>query len=705
MRFRIITVAISFAINMNAALSSNFVMPNQEDLLAPSRNLYSELLPHYNKMIELTNKNKFAEAIKMDKPFISLFENMISSQMDLEELSFTRFMALYIAYSGLAKQSFAEIQNQNAYYLNAIDSLNQYLKDFGNNESRISRCQYRLLSHRSLIWKLLGDAQSQLSLNFSNANNRNTQKIYTESAIQAYVVALKHIESSRIISGLSKSQLEGCLDLEKRCQFQLLQLHCNLASYENSLCHPNFTEARKLCAIIKKNNNAMYSRALESLQVVEKLIESDRTSRQISGIRHRTTKNLLSKKADGCINKALEIHASGNTDGFEEDLRVKANRIYSGVKSISLDVSEESFEKIREQIRLLETTISNELDLSEETPLIEILGIVYNYLSEVSAENDLKNSFRAYVLGFGKHADIDGAIDRLEIIRQIQVKKLGQVDILNRILLARLKVLRGEPDEWLALEQENMTKANKKNEKKRRQKAKKRLAHASAITASIEQTKEEQDKKAQQLEEQKTNLEAARMREKVSSDKGKEEASDFYDDSAHETYVRRQQEKQEKLERHERALQARAEQERMASAEPAFLEEVVASQPEEEESNIDEDLQISELYHLTGVAAEVESQIVNNTWKITREDLEQYFVAMNCVYKEGKGSHGKLQLPKSMHVEKDGEVVTIFIESGGAMTLPPWDKGYLPDYLKKQVLAAREKLRTLGIKALMECKR
>lgn len=454
---------------------------------------------------------------------------------------------------------------------------------------------------------------------------------------------------------------------------------------------------------MKDNREANLAAAKAFLQMAENVIVSNDALVKVSNARNGKTRELLILKANRKTTKTLESIGSCYGEGISEECNIVASRLYNGLLAITIDDSEESYEKLRKQIGILETTISQRLNVSNETTPIERLRIIYNYLSDICTEEDLSSSFRAYAVAFGKGGDIDGAIDRLEIIKQIQVSRLGAVTNQNKIFLAYLKLLRGEPDEWLALEKENTAKANKKSEKKKRQKARKLQAHVNATLAAQELHKEEL-RKAAQAEQQKQTLEAARKneRERNASDKGKEEVSYDNNPSSSEPVISREEEKRQKQERHNQAKKTRAERERAANAEPAFLEEIIEPSAEEAAINTFQDLQIGDLFHLTGVAADVEQHIVNNTWKITREDLEKYFVAMNCVYKEGKGSHGKLQLPKSIHVEKDGQVLSIFIESGGALTLPSWEKGYVPEYLKKQILIARQKLRLNAINAMMD---
>ena len=110
---------------------------------------------------------------------------------------------------------------------------------------------------------------------------------------------------------------------------------------------------------------------------------------------------------------------------------------------------------------------------------------------------------------------------------------------------------------------------------------------------------------------------------------------------------------------------------------------------------------VRELYLLTGGAKNVDTEIENNTWTFTRENLMMYFEALGCIATDG-GKHKKVSLPKAVIVSYEGSVITILNELGGALTLPRWDasegNGQVPPYLRKQILKAREKLVLLKVK-------
>lgn len=120
---------------------------------------------------------------------------------------------------------------------------------------------------------------------------------------------------------------------------------------------------------------------------------------------------------------------------------------------------------------------------------------------------------------------------------------------------------------------------------------------------------------------------------------------------------------------------------------------------------------VNELYNLSSTALAVDQQIEQKTWRFTREELKIYLEAMGCDYTEGKGSHIKVPLPKAMsflqvstatHVMQGPILITVWNDFGGALTLPPWDKDYVPHYLRRQILEARKKLHALAIKAMQE---
>jgi hypothetical protein len=164
------------------------------------------------------------------------------------------------------------------------------------------------------------------------------------------------------------------------------------------------------------------------------------------------------------------------------------------------------------------------------------------------------------------------------------------------------------------------------------------------------------------------------------------------------------EEKEEKKKRHEEAEKHREVQKNQSTS-TIILDEKKSEKtvPPTSQSSIQNELpNIKDLYHLTSTAKDVDSEIEDNTWMFTRENLMMYFEALGCTATDG-GKHKKVSLPKAIFVFYEGSTIAIMNDLGGALTLPRWDgsegNGQVPSYLRTQILKAREKLVLLKLKA------
>lgn len=122
---------------------------------------------------------------------------------------------------------------------------------------------------------------------------------------------------------------------------------------------------------------------------------------------------------------------------------------------------------------------------------------------------------------------------------------------------------------------------------------------------------------------------------------------------------------------------------------------------------------LTELFGLTGVAVDVDREIVDGACRFTREDLKAYFEALGCTYSH-EGSHPKLSFPEEFtfsatHLDdRDGKTIAVLCEIGGAVTVAPTRDGtndQWPSYFIKQILNARRILCDNFVKARDEAKR
>jgi hypothetical protein len=112
---------------------------------------------------------------------------------------------------------------------------------------------------------------------------------------------------------------------------------------------------------------------------------------------------------------------------------------------------------------------------------------------------------------------------------------------------------------------------------------------------------------------------------------------------------------------------------------------------------------LSELCSITGVPQKVSDAIENGTFKFTRKELIRFLKTMGCTISDSKHTKAKLpdfsKLPDFLDVSaQDGTLLMILMNNlenfgEGSLTLPRWEKDYVPQYLQKQIRAAHENLK------------
>ena len=109
---------------------------------------------------------------------------------------------------------------------------------------------------------------------------------------------------------------------------------------------------------------------------------------------------------------------------------------------------------------------------------------------------------------------------------------------------------------------------------------------------------------------------------------------------------------------------------------------------------------VAPIFPALGTTAQAVFQLIEDeNWTFSRKDYEHYLTDLGCI-KHIKGSHQVYQLPKTLTIslEKEGNKVeqTLFLPDHdvqlGSVTLPPWDKDYVPHYLVKHLRAFHEKI-------------
>lgn len=363
-------------------------------------------------------------------------------------------------------------------------------------------------------------------------------------------------------------------------------------------------------------------------------------------------------------------------------------------------------------VQNIEKTIAAQLEISSQENFKKIYAVYIGYFyDEGTALADIRRHINIFV----QSGNLEEALLRTTALSELSKNSAPDL-FLARVLDAGIQNLQGNPETWIILEKELQEKAKRAATKKKAARERAKQRKIARITKNIN---ESQSTTPTTLTNQDpfnspTKKPVKEEKKEKSSLKIVPSISDGYSDPLESiVIVSSQERKLAKQMRHKEAEERRAreieeEKKLLPSLTILNLEPTLPpllSAQELRVNEMDKLLQLSpltlrELYSLSSLPLEVDKQIENNTWCFTREELQGYFKAMGCVYEANGTNHRKMALPTAIYIKQGNEVITIFNEFGGALTLPIWEKNYVPEYLKKQILAARQKLRALKIKAL-----
>jgi hypothetical protein len=342
------------------------------------------------------------------------------------------------------------------------------------------------------------------------------------------------------------------------------------------------------------------------------------------------------------------------------------------------------------QIFALENKIFEDINSAEHVESTELFDermlSIYREYRQILGPSIFDDSVEQFILAFLYAGDIDGAFVRTQAFETILIENGITKNPTTRLLMALVKNLNGDHRDWLELAEESAKKAADKKAKKEQRK---KDAHAQMLS-SIEHV---QYKTALEQESQlrvKKDREDARQLKREEHKAAKayyaaEKASSYYEEAPSAS-------KEERLSRHQEAESKRAEARVMKEVPEEIVEKIsrltVSSSVESSSNGA---FNLRELYNLRGLAFNIDEKIESNCWDFRREDLVAYYSAMGCEQKSGKGSHEKIDFTQSLIFSKNGEVITVLTDFGGALTLPYWENT-VPHYLRKQINIARAAL-------------
>ena len=509
------------------------------------------------------------------------------------------------------------------------------------------------LNQLSLFYK------TQLAANSARMKNRTDLLDLYIRTIAPYKKIIEHYDALE-----SKTQGETFKILSQYRENVLLGLYQIMQTVVISTqCTIEFHNEYQ--AVFKRLSPDLQDTLKESEETLRLMVDFDRVRNNSS---HQGT--VKSKK--------LETIAQQFIRKLEDQPYVDTSALHAKLLMISMIDKETTWRTIViDTLEKIESAIRQLSPDQERTPLSEIYLAYRKIMRNIGFKPTLIKILSAYV-GEGR---IPEALERAEILAEYERKNNnGIVSDETRLLIANLKNLLGDHTELLILEQDRAKPEQNKKQKAMGSKALVEINRQRQIQAdreNAEKTKAEEQRKIELIKQQ---LRAKNLQEQEST------PVLFHDDKPSNR-------KKRKTHQAIQPLEPQASSSNAKDPEPKTVYEQRCTQIEE--ANADSRT-LADLYPFTHQNKAVNTAIENNTWQFTRSELSQYFQSMGCEIKSGKGSHEKVSLPTSLQVIKDGKLITILSDIGGALTLPKWDKT-VPHYLRPQILEARNLIKWMTI--------
>lgn len=482
----------------------------------------------------------------------------------------------------------------------------------------------------------------------------------------------------------------------------------------------------KYIEVLLKNAKLLRERAVSKTaekKYINKVLDSSRNTNQPK-LEHAFNKRAVNEQIETIEliqeSTSAGLQCSADFKSVVKTKRLRLRQDLNDLKNVEKDNSLNDanmgarIEKIIGKARDIEQNIAKKLGISSENnnlEKLETLKKIYNVYKnicdkEAQALEDLFN----YVASFIKAGYLDEAIKRTEVIMDLS-KENKEFSSMARILHATIKNFMGDYQEWEDLAKK-ANEIRENNEKKKENKnRRKRLGRANIIQQSIEAERLSQANITTEVAKQ----EKPKTQNKVMAQKSEApslELTPFYNVTT--TTTTSEEERRAQRERHEENEAKRANEKANQKAAKKEVTKFISVKPEKQELNRDELLNemviknarkpLADLYELKegSTAEKVDSQIVGNSWKFTRQELYAYLEAMGCKYSQHATSHMRITLPEYSSFKRGND--SIFIDTdlsktdlvrasfGGALTLPRWEN-VVPHYLRKQILKGRERLR------------
>jgi len=703
---------------LSACLSTAFSMekyslsrPEDEKLLGQyrltqGRNLQSpqEVMDYLEQLKQAFRESKFSRILELAYPQPNIeFEQSLN---EAELYSFTRVQAICAAYSGLVEATL-DSSKKIIYYTEILKEHQAYMDAFSEVTSDSRPFLQNLLIHRHFIYRKSGLAHAKIAefkaeSKYTPEQTREFVENH-ESAAHALEEALKY--GGEILKYEAKNprgiELRRILFLELlEDQLFLVNTYCSLAQVVPEVKREAYLKrAQELCLDFKTRKQGKFHQiALNALAILKSSLELKRLSnlpaapKRVEAKRDQTRANAEHRLVNMVLNLKLK----------DEPIRIKVCHMQQKLNAFMKGQEAGWPEKVVQGLFEIENEIRTALLKDAGTPSLFVsLETIYENLGLVVGGVTLIDTFWKYMEAFVLTENFEDGIERTDILKAREMKQRKTISYKSRFISAALKNLKGDHAEWLEFEKEL---AEKDAEKKQKTKAKKERAHQRKVAAIQAELAESKVK-----EESQATPPTPKVEKPFPSPSADVPKPPIFDTPSLE--IRDPiDEKQRKLERQQRHEEAEAKrnqekEEETTTTAPSLSPTLPVEQPLSREELRERILSsssetLAELYALSSRPLEVDLEIENNTWKFTRAEFEAYLTAMGCECKSGKGIHTKADLPKATLVTVGDEIITILNDFGGALTLPLWDKDYVPNYLKRQILEARKNLRALKITQL-----
>jgi hypothetical protein len=682
------------------------------------------LLTTVATMTRMADLNEFQLAIELDVPgWRDQFRGRPDPKI-FDAIAYCRHVALAQAYQGLAKSCLGDIPEQTSLFHKAVMTLNDYVKQFDSTNfyGEISKEQLlNVMNNRIKLYIHFGDCYSDIYP--AMRNNKPTEYLIKtlNNSIGAYTRALERISISQNVvkeakSPEEKKQLAAILEEQKleglrvKAEYTILQHYCSLAQLTKDEKHLQHARAKR--DLLKTLNKGIFRQASEQIVIIEKTLRAANVNAKAEKSRNPKVKQILKKKVTN-LNAEIVEQIPGTSTSQEafgdicikKDTNVTISEIYQYMTNKKVENSDAFIEHVCSSLAQIEAITLKELDLADFVSRADQLYATYVYLMDFFGQDNFFEWFPKHLFCLSRKDNYEGAIERLEILKTLYLRKYNSLHTGTRVFLALAKLEHGELEEWIALENEAEIIHQEKQDNHARQAEEQRRRYAAGAKAAVELAEIERQELARtkqaQEEEKAAKEEARRQAHAIRNNSVQAIAEPDQGEQITEA-----QRRQAKLANHLAAEEQRKQPAAVATTAAVTRSSAVtprSAQPKDVEDHAPDAYDLTDLYNLTGVAKMVEWEISQNTWHINREQLETYFMAMGGIKKKMDGSHSKIKLPNSTRIEIDGKPVVIFIDEGGSIHLPLWDDvnqwNNRLQYLKPMVLKAREHLARLAMKA------